>query len=131
MWVSEEGNREHAYPTISKRLSPEAFTTVRDALRNRDHQATYQYLEETYECKRPMDWIDLSKSTELTIISSLLADIPGPFHAWSKEQPPSEQMPPRLEAVFQNDRKDLYQKLRWTMPNRKGCAEGLRPATHE
>ena len=112
MWVSEQGNREHAYPTISKRLSPEAFTTVRDALINRDHKAAYQYLEETYECKRPMDRIDLSKSTELTIIPSLLADIPDPFHAWSREQLPSEQMPPRLKAVFQNDRKDPYQKLR-------------------
>ena len=43
MWVSEQGNREHAHPTISKRLSPETFTAVRDALINRDHQAAYQY----------------------------------------------------------------------------------------
>ena len=61
-------------------------------------------------------------------ISSLLADIPGPFHAWSREWLPSKQMPPRLEAVFHNDRKDPYQKLRWTIPNRQGCAEELRPA---
>ena len=128
MWVSEQGNREHAYPTISRRLGPEAFITVRNALINRDHEATYQYLKETCECKRPMDQIDLSKSAELTIISYLLADIPGPFHAWSREWLPSEQMPPRLEAVFHNDRKDPYQKLRWTIPDRQGCGEELRPA---
>ena len=129
MWVSEQGNREHTYPTIRKRLSPEAFMAVRDALINRDHQAAYQYLEETYECKRPVDQIDLSKSAELTIISSLLADIPGPFHAWSREWQPSKQMSPRLEAVFHNDRKDPSWKLRWTIPDRQRCAEEPRPAT--
>ena len=128
MWVSEQGNREHAYPTISKRLSPKAFTALRDALINRDHQAAYQYLEETYECKRPVDQIDLLKSAELAIISSLLTDIPGLFHAWSRKWPSSEQMPPRLEAVFHNNRKDPYKKLRWTISNRQGCAEELKPA---
>ena len=68
------------------------------------------------------------KKAELTIIS-LLTDIPGPFHAWSREQPPSEQRPPRLEAVFHNNRKDAYWKLRWTIPDRQGCAEELRPVT--
>ena len=101
---------------------------MRNALINRDHEAAYQYLKETYECKRPMDRIDLSKKAEITITSSLLIGIPGPFHAWSRECLPSEQMPPRLEAVFHNDRKDLYQKLRWTIPDRQGCAEELTPA---
>ena len=90
---------------------------------------TYQYLKETYECNRPVDRIDLSKKAEIAIISSLLPGIPGPFHAWSRERLPSEQMPPRLEAVFHNDRKDPYWKLRWTIPDRQGCAEELRPAT--
>ena len=94
-----------------------------NALINRDHKAAYQYLEETYEYKRPMDRIDLSKKAEITIISSLLTDIPGPFHAWSRECAPSEHMLPRLEAVFHNDRKDPYQKLRWTIPDRQGCAK--------
>ena len=125
-WVAEQGNREHAYPTIGKRLTLKAFTAVRNALINRDHEAAYQYLEETYECKRPADRIDLSKKTEITIISSLLPGIPSPFHAWSREHLPSEQMPPRLEAVFHNDRKDPHWKLRWTIPNRQGCAEELR-----
>ena len=37
-------------------------------------------------------------------------------------------MPPRLGAVFQNSRKDPYQKLRWTIPDRQGCVEELRPS---
>ena len=127
-WVDEECNREHAYPTIGKRFTPKAFTAVRNALINRDHEAAYQYLEETYECKRPMDRIDLSKKAEITIIFSHLPGIPGPFHAWSREHPPSEQMPPKLEVVFHNDRKDPYWKLRWTIPDRQGCAEELKPA---
>ena len=44
-------------------------------------------------------------------------------------KPPSKQMPPRLEAVFHNDRKDLYQRLRWIIPDRQACAEELRSAT--
>ena len=127
-WVAEQGNREHAYPTIGKRLSPEAFTAVRNTLISRDHEAAYQYLKETYECKRPVDRIDLSKKAEIAIIYSLLTGIPGPFHTWSRGHLPSEQMPPRLEAVFHNNRKDPYQKLRWTRPDRQGCAEELIPA---
>ena len=76
-----------------------------------------------------MDRIDLSKKAGIAIISSLLPSIPGPFHAWSREHLPSEQIPPRLEAVFHNNRKDPYQKLRWTIPDRQGCAEELRLAT--